>query len=229
MNSVPIEKVHMDPALQVRVRGVQRQRVEALVQAVQGGASLPPVLVTPDPRRADRFVVVDGAHRLAAYRRLGARTVDVQVQEGAGWLDAFRANCHHGLPLSLEDRKAAAVRLRREHPEMSEREIARVVGLAPSTVHAVLKTPRRHERGVAPRIKATNPVRSFLRLLTRLYTEHGQEESVVGRVAAELAELVEAEPNPGLVWDALVFFQDVIQEGLRLTEHLYQNENAAGR
>jgi hypothetical protein len=56
-------------------------------------------------------------------------------------LDAFvlavRLNATHGLPLSLADRRAAALRIIRGRPQWSDRAIAAVVGLSPKTVGAV--------------------------------------------------------------------------------------------
>jgi hypothetical protein len=48
-----------------------------------------------------------------------------------------RANVTHGLPLSLADRKAAAVRILQIHPQWSDRAIAAAAGLSPATVRSI--------------------------------------------------------------------------------------------
>ncbi len=224
---VPITAIVVDRRLQVRIHGLQEQRVRELMEAAQADG-LPPLLVTPDPQRPDRHLLIDGHHRLTALNRLGVKDVEVEVREGLGWLDALRANVAHGLPLSIADRKAAAVRLKRENPQLSVREIARIVGLAPSTVQDALKTPRRYEGGSGwPPLIRTHPVRSFLRWVTRAYIDHCQDPGFAERLARELAEIVESERDPGTTWDALVAFKEAVEMGWKLTEPKYQENETA--
>jgi hypothetical protein len=95
-------------------------------------AAFPPILVN---RRTMR--VIDGMHRLraamlAGHTTIKVRYVDTTPQEA--FLLAVKANIEHGLPLSLADREAAALRIIEWHPEWSDRAIAGHVGLAPNTV-----------------------------------------------------------------------------------------------
>ncbi|MFE0459708.1 ParB and winged helix-turn-helix domain-containing protein [Kitasatospora sp. NPDC058965] len=101
---------------------------------------LPPILVHRATMR-----VIDGAHRLRAAELRGERTIAVEyfdgspdaafvrgveskAQSGAGLGD------HPGLPLSVAERKAAAERIVRLRPELSDRSIARSAGLSAKTV-----------------------------------------------------------------------------------------------
>ncbi|MGW4774422.1 hypothetical protein ACWEO2_41110 [Nocardia sp. NPDC004278] len=49
----------------------------------------------------------------------------------------MKLNTTHGLPLSLADRKAAALRILSSYPEWSDRAIAAIAGVSPKTVSAI--------------------------------------------------------------------------------------------
>jgi ParB-like chromosome segregation protein Spo0J len=96
-------------------------------------------------------VVLDGAHRLAAARKLGHETVQVVVFDGdadQAFVEAVRRNVDHGLPLTVSDRARAGEHLLRRHPDWSDRRIAEVCGLSPHTV-AKLRTELPSARGTA--------------------------------------------------------------------------------
>lgn len=96
---------------------------------------LPPILVHRQTMR-----VIDGMHRLEAAVLRGERQIAVQYFDGDGdaaFVAAVHANTTHGLPLSLADREAAAVRIAAVRPQWSNRLIADIVGLAGSTVAAL--------------------------------------------------------------------------------------------
>lgn len=98
---------------------------------------LPPIIV----RRAD-LRVVDGMHRLRAARLRGETRIAVRFFEGGddeAFVLAVRTNVTHGLPLSLADRKAAAVRIVASHAQWSDRMIASVAGLSAATVARIRK------------------------------------------------------------------------------------------
>jgi hypothetical protein len=81
--------------------------------------------------------VIDGMHRLRAAILNGQREIGVRFFDGTdneAFVAAVTANIGHGLPLSLADREAAAVRILESHPQWSDRAIAEAVGLASTTV-----------------------------------------------------------------------------------------------
>jgi hypothetical protein len=127
---VPVSS--LDAADSPRIDGENRRHLEALVAS---GATFPPIVVHRPSMR-----VIDGMHRLRTAQLIGQEEIAVRFYDGDD-LDAFvlavRLNATHGLPLSLADRRAAAVRIMRERPEWSDRAIAEVVGLSPKTVSAV--------------------------------------------------------------------------------------------
>jgi ParB-like chromosome segregation protein Spo0J len=99
---------------------------------------LPPILID---RRSMR--VIDGTHRLMAAVLKGRATIDVEFFDGTeadAFLRAVEANVAHGFPLSLADRRAAAVRIIVSHSHMSDRAIAEAAGLGRTTVAAIRRS-----------------------------------------------------------------------------------------
>ncbi|AOR34524.1 transcriptional regulator [Streptomyces fodineus] len=89
-------------------------------------AEFPPILVHRATLR-----VVDGMHRLRATALRNRRTISARWFEGdeqAAFLRAVECNMRHGLPLSRDERKQAALRILRAHPDWSDRSIAEMTG-----------------------------------------------------------------------------------------------------
>ena len=108
---------------------------------------LPPIVVHRPTMR-----VIDGLHRMRAARLRGDQTIEVQYFTGdddAAFLLAVEANTAHGLPLSLSERKAAAVRLIAMFPDRSNRSIAASAGISDKTVanlRSSAESPRSNAR-----------------------------------------------------------------------------------
>ncbi|PXX69269.1 ParB-like chromosome segregation protein Spo0J [Nocardia tenerifensis] len=103
----------------------------------ESATALAPIVV----RRAT-MQVVDGWHRLRAARLRGEKTIAAVFFDGGpaeAFVLAVRLNTAHGLPLSLAERKAAALRILRLYPDWSDRAVAAIVGVSPKTVSAVRK------------------------------------------------------------------------------------------
>jgi ParB-like chromosome segregation protein Spo0J len=95
----------------------------------------PPIVV----RRAD-MSVVDGQHRVAAARKLRLTHVRAVLFDGSSddaYVEFVRCNVGHGLPLSLDERRAAVHRILRTHAGRSDRAIAALCGVSPKTVARV--------------------------------------------------------------------------------------------
>lgn len=118
----------------VRAGGVNAAHVRALAES---GADLPPILV-----QRSRMWVIDGVHRLRAEGLRGRtliRALLVDVTDQEAFALAVRLNVRHGLPLSLADRKGAALRILRDCPTWSDRYVASVTGLSDKTVGSIRK------------------------------------------------------------------------------------------
>lgn len=124
---VPVGALSVDGS--PRTSGLNPDHVEALATTNE---ELPPIIVHRSTMR-----VIDGLHRLKAAKRRGKKTIAVRFFDG-GTDDAFvlavQANVIHGLPLSLAERKQAAERIIKMHPQWSTNRIAKTAGISPGKV-----------------------------------------------------------------------------------------------
>jgi ParB-like chromosome segregation protein Spo0J len=98
---------------------------------------LPPIVVDEKT-----MVVIDGIHRLEAYRRAKRTMVPAILFSGdetEAVACAIRANVGHGKPLTLSEKETAASTLLTRCPERSDRWIAQVCALSHSTVGGLRK------------------------------------------------------------------------------------------
>ncbi len=142
-----ITAIIIDSALQPRTDGIDPDHVRTLEAVLESWAPL--VTVVAD----GQYMLVDGFHRYAAAQNLGLEIVTVDLAEMPPDGDlaalAFALNAKHGRPLSLTDRRAEAERLLRAHPEVSNLEVSRRVGLSPTTV-AAIRTRLEEADAIAP-------------------------------------------------------------------------------
>ncbi|WP_285701511.1 ParB N-terminal domain-containing protein [Actinomadura sp. NBRC 104412] len=136
---VPIESLSTSGS--PRLGGEDEAHVRTLADS---GGALPPIVVHLPSRK-----VIDGMHRLRAAILRGEREIDARFFHGTEsdvFLLAVVANTKHGLPLSQQDRAAAAKRIFEMHPEWSDRMVAVVVGVSAKKV----ATLRREMAGHIP-------------------------------------------------------------------------------
>jgi ParB-like chromosome segregation protein Spo0J len=148
----------LKPADSPRLQGENHGHAVALAES---GVEFPPILVHRSTMR-----VIDGMHRLFASRLRGRETIAVRFFEGDErdvFMLAVKANIEHGLPLSLSDRKAAAGRIVRSHPQYSDRAIAEISGISARTVAIIREcttagSEQLHNRvGRDGRVRPANP------------------------------------------------------------------------
>jgi ParB-like chromosome segregation protein Spo0J len=139
------EKIYSQPVVGVeisllkltdspRLAGESDEHVELLAAAQD---QFPPIIVHRETMR-----VIDGAHRVKAAMRNGETKVPVRFFDGdeaEAFVLAVKLNVAHGLPLTLADRKRAAERIVTSYPEWSDRRVASVAGISPSTVADIRK------------------------------------------------------------------------------------------
>ncbi|CAG6397100.1 ParB N-terminal domain-containing protein [Streptomyces cocklensis] len=117
------------PADSPRLAGETAEHARALAESQ---APLPPIVVHRATMR-----VVDGTHRLLAAVLRGDEYIEARLVDGTDediFVLAVSLNAEHGLPLSRQDRTAAAIRIAESHPHWSDRRIASVTGLSPGAV-----------------------------------------------------------------------------------------------
>lgn len=112
-----------------RSGGTQDEHIRNLAESV---TSFPPIVVHRATMR-----VIDGVHRIRAARLRSDRGIDSIFFEGSleeAYVLSIKLNVVHGLPLSLYDRKAAAIQILRFYPEWSNRGVAAAAGISDKTV-----------------------------------------------------------------------------------------------
>ncbi|MFJ9847860.1 ParB N-terminal domain-containing protein [Streptomyces sp. NPDC101150] len=127
-----------------RIDGEDRDYTRALAESVE---TLPPILV-----HRPTLQVIDGVHRLRAAALRGHDHIAVRFFDGPeedGYLLAIAVNVAHGMPLSIQDRIAAALRIFTSHPSWSNRAVGAVAGLSPAKVADL----RRQQGGEAAQSK----------------------------------------------------------------------------
>jgi hypothetical protein len=127
---VPVESLR--PSDSPRIELVNMDHVRVLRVTEQ---DFPPVLV-----HRDTMQVIDGMHRLEVAKQEGRSHIEARFFDGSAeeaFILAVKSNSLHGLPLTLEERRAAAVRVLESHPQMSDRSIGVLVGLAAKTVSSL--------------------------------------------------------------------------------------------
>lgn len=123
----------------VRHRGLDEHHVRDIATAIRNGRSIAPVLLWADPDRAGgKLVLLDGRHRLAAYRLVNWRQpIPVTLINGA-YRDALMAACLSNsaaaLPMTAAERADFAWRMTREsEATFTLPEVARTSGLSQRT------------------------------------------------------------------------------------------------
>lgn len=193
-----------------RTSGENPEHIRALT-GVQD--DLPPIIVHRPTMR-----VIDGVHRVRAAVLCDQEFVEARFFDGSeadAFVLAVQLNVTHGLPLSLADRRSAAVRIVASHPHWSDRLVASVSGLSAKTVAEVRRTApiaapevmgrigrdgrvrpvdRQQARGLARELLLGDP-RLSLRQVARIV---GMSPETVRAVRAELgAESLPAPRDPG--------------------------------
>jgi hypothetical protein len=131
----------LDIVENARTGGIIRAHVRLLMETVD---HWPPILVWGDDLVV---VVVDGAHRVEAARRLrleAIRAIRFIGSRDDAYLESVRRNVQHGLPLSFPDRMRAAQRVLARDPDWSDRRISSLCGLSAKVVARLRRGQRDH-------------------------------------------------------------------------------------
>ena len=139
---LPIDKIDIRDQYQIRFH-LDETRVNEYAELMKDGVQFPPILVgefvgyngpSPDPT----YFLLDGFHRLEAAKRVGKTAMIVNVAQVSSNADkietALRANSQHGLPLTAEERRRAAMFLIRWYQNETLQKLARRCGVSKSTV-----------------------------------------------------------------------------------------------
>jgi hypothetical protein len=129
--NIPLNQIKVDPTLQMRAGGLDREYVAELAQIRKEGGEFrdPAVLFKP---AKGKYLLAGGFHRYEAEKLCGHPSIRAVVLEGEyrdAWLFALGDNYAHGKRRTREDiRKAATAALTDpELSEMSAAEVAKIV------------------------------------------------------------------------------------------------------
>jgi hypothetical protein len=131
--TIEIEKLTLDGSPRLAGEDLEHARLLANVRS-----ALPPITV-----RRQTMQVIDGRHRIHAALLNGQSVIEarlIECDELTGFALAVRENVAHGLPLSLSDRRAAAISIIASHPHWSDRVVAEQTGLSDKTVSTLRTT-----------------------------------------------------------------------------------------
>lgn len=148
VKDVLLNEINLSPDhLQMRSDGMDADHVEQIIEAIEGGHSVPPLTAY---QVGEKLWLVDGHHTHAAYKAIDRTEVRCNVYTGSfdDAIDyAAGANAEHGKRRSRADRQLAVETLIVRNPSRSNREIARKAKVSEFMVRAVRKRLREDEEG----------------------------------------------------------------------------------
>lgn len=137
IRTVPIDQLITDQGTQVRACIIE-DLVAEYAARIEAGDFFPGVRVLE--LKDGSLVLVDGFHRLAAFRRLGRQEIPAIVRRGTmedAWTMAIGANVDHGLRRTNADKRRAVWMALEHFDARSDRAIAEMAGVHHELVAAV--------------------------------------------------------------------------------------------
>jgi hypothetical protein len=131
-----VSEIVTNAGTQIRV-AMDEEIVSEYVEAMQGGAEFPPIVVFRD---GSQNILADGFYRLAATRAKGSGEIIAEVRRGTR-LDALTyalsANAAHGLRRTNADKRRSVEIALAEWPKLSDRKIAEICAVGNALVGEV--------------------------------------------------------------------------------------------
>lgn len=177
---IPISSLTRDPAMQMRVSGLDSAVVADYAEAMERGDMFPPVTIFSD---SESFWLVDGFHRTAAAIRLGWETLQADVREGSrrdALIFSTGVNDKHGVRRTQADKRRSVMTLLQD-PDFATKS-DREVGKACAVDHKTVGSIRRELRGEIPTTKATTEARSLSQAMGNSPDHEGATGSMVERM-----------------------------------------------
>ena len=130
---LPVREIELVDVLQIRAR-IDNDTIADYAEAMSSGAIFPPLTVFAE-NGSERYLLADGAHRLAAAKKVGMDTVACELRDG-GMREALQyalsANDNHGLRRNNADKRRAVTTALKdpEWAEWSNVDIGRLCGVS---------------------------------------------------------------------------------------------------
>ncbi len=169
-----LDKLTLDKTVQLRA-SLNHIAVADYAEAMEAGDEFPPIVVYF--RFGGPAYVADGFHRVAAAQKIGLKKIKAEVRDGSrrdAILYAARANAHHGVRRTADDKRKAVLTLLQdaEWKKWTDTTLAKACGVTPYLI-------KKYRDWLRPAKQATKEeVRSFVDSagLERTRTVHPQEE-----------------------------------------------------
>ena len=144
-----VDQIEVTAGTQVRVK-IDPKIVDEYAEAIEAGAIFPALTVFA-PKNAQRYILADGFHRLAACKKVGRKTIGVEIKEGGvheALHYALSTNAEHGLRRSHED-KHNAVELALKDPHYDDWSLREIGELCRVSKDLVRKVKEEHNQKAA--------------------------------------------------------------------------------
>lgn len=128
-----LDKIVTSAGTQIRAR-IDSDTVNEYAEGMQEKNQFPPVVVF---HNGSQFILADGFHRVMAANRNGSKSISAEIRKGTK-ADALRfalgANVAHGLKRTNADKRRSVELALAEWPNVSDRQIAEICAVSPSSV-----------------------------------------------------------------------------------------------
>jgi ParB-like chromosome segregation protein Spo0J len=136
--TVPITQIILDEEIYPR-SGVYPKRVSMFAENMRDGFEIDPIEVQVHPEDGDKYRILDGAHRLQAYKEIGATELPVLIitPDDLGGFDPLLYAAKKAIgPLQLNEEEArdTARRAYQNNPLLTSYEIGQAIGRSRRTV-----------------------------------------------------------------------------------------------
>jgi len=202
MTPVWISDLRISPFTWPR-HGLDESRVQLFAELFREGNDPPPIEIVA--RDDGNYWVADGVHRCRAASEAGKKEIEATLVIPMG--DESAAQCafrravetstHGSLQLTRSERRAAAIRLLDSRPDLTHRAVARMVGVAHSSVdrwaeEGAESSSDEDEASVTHVPTADDAARRLVGFLTKLDESRGLLDYLAGsRMGRHLADAFE--------------------------------------
>lgn len=241
-----IKDLKLDQEFQARSR-INLQVVKDYENSISAGATMPPIEVV---QTANEFILVDGFHRLLAYRNLGRDRVVAVVNagdHGTALRHAVSANQTHGLQRSRDDKVRAVVMALNDFELSceSDRALGKLCGVSHTFVASVRdqlgkekpksKFSRKTATAVQHEVESTPPLeleddptfKPEVELISMLTVENDQlkDRIALGYMEGSAEDKAAAEKVIAELREELRITKKEL-EAVKISRNTFQNENA---
>ena len=129
VRNIPISQIVFDQEIYPR-KGINAKRVTMFVENITDGFRVDPIEVQVHPDDQSTYRILDGAHRLSAYREIGTTEIPVRVVSLDG-IDALLYAAQKTIgraPLTDDEARTTARRAYGSNPRLSSVEVGLAVG-----------------------------------------------------------------------------------------------------